>query len=209
VLVLYDHPASSNALKVRFLLAELGLPYEQRHIPFSEPRPAEYLALNPFGRIPTLLDGDLVMAESNAILRYLAGRERRYDLYPQEPRERAPVDYALDAWSTQVRPGLAPLETAAIWHRDRETGGGTWEEGDPGAIEAALPRAHEALDVFERFVAGNGTVLGRLTIADFAAGPVLWRTGRLPLDFGRWPRLARLREAVSAHPAFQAAGPVG
>ena len=41
MLVLYDHPASSNALKARFLLAELGLEYERRHVPFAEPRPAD------------------------------------------------------------------------------------------------------------------------------------------------------------------------
>lgn len=209
MLVLYDHPASSNALKARFLLAELGLEYERRHVPFSEPRPAEYLALNPFGRIPTLVDGELVLPESNAILRYLAGREGRLDLYPREARDRAPVDAALDAWSTQVRPALFPLEGAALFHSDRESGGGRWEDGDRAAIEAALPRATEGLDVFERFVADNGTVLGRLTIADFAAGPVVWRTKRLPLDFERWPKVLRLREAIEVHPAFQAAGPVG
>ena len=208
-LLLYDHPVSSNALKARFLLAELGLEYETTQVPFGQPRPEWYTALNPFGRIPTLVDGDLVLAESNAILRYLAHRERRYDLYPLEPAERAPVEWALDAWSTQVRPPLFSVERAALFHRDMETGGGSWEEADPGAIEAVRGPAEAALDVFERFVADNGTVLGRLTIADFAVGPVLWRTSRLPLDFSRWPKAARLREAIAARRSFQAAGPVG
>ena len=209
MLVLYDNPVSSNALKARFLLAELGLWYERREVPFAEPRPEEYLALNPFGRIPTLIDGDLVLPESNAILRYLAHREERYDLYPLEPRERALVDAALDAWSTQVRPGLQPLERVVIFQRDSEGGTGTWEDADQAAIQAALPRAEAALDLLERFVADNGTVLGRLTIADFAAGPVVWRTRRLPLDLTRWPKVLRLRDAIEAHPAFQGAEPVG
>ena len=209
MLVLYDNPVSSNALKARFLLAELGLPYERREVPFEEPRPEEYLALNPFGRIPTLIDGDLVLPESNAILRYLAHREERYDLYPLEPRERALVDAALDAWSTQVRPGLQPLERVVIFQRDSEGGTGTWEDADQTAIQAALPRAEASLDLLERFVADNGTILGRLAIADFAAGPVVWRTKRLPLDLTRWPKVLRLRDAIEAHPAFQAAEPVG
>lgn len=208
-LVLYDHPVSSNALKARFLLAELGLEHDKVHVSFAEPRPEWYLALNPFGRIPTLVDGDLVLPESNAILRYLAHRESRHDLYPLEPRERAAVDCALDAWSTQVRPALYQLEDVALFHRDLEEGGGSWEEGDQAEIEARRPRAEASLDTFERFVAGNGTVLGRFTIADCAVGPVLWRTRRLPLDFSLWPKAARLRDAISAHPAFQAAGPVG
>ena len=209
MLVLYDNPFSSNALKVRWLLAELELECERRHVPFAQPRPPDYVALNPFGRIPTLVDGDLVVFESNAVLRYLAHRERRFDLYPQEPRERAPVDAALDAWSTQVRPGLQPLERVVIFQRGSEGGTGTWEDADQAAIQAALPRAEAALDLLERSVAGNGTILGRLTIADFAAGPVVWRTKRLPLDLTRWPKVLRLRDAIEAHPAFQAAEPVG
>jgi glutathione S-transferase len=207
-LLLYNHPASSNALKVRFLLAVLELEYETREVPLSRPRPQWYMDVNPFGRIPTLLDGDLVLPESNAILRYLANREQRDDLYPADATARAGVDYALDAWSTQVRPALAPLETAALFHRDIRTGGGRWEDADPVAVEAARGPAEAMLDVFELAIADNGTVLGSFTIADCAVGPVLWRSLRLPLDFSRWPKADRLRASIAGHPAFQAAGPV-
>ena len=54
------------------MLAELDLAYERRTVPFDLPRPAWYLAVNPVGGIPALDDGDLVLAESHAILRYLA-----------------------------------------------------------------------------------------------------------------------------------------
>jgi glutathione S-transferase len=208
-LVLYDHPVSSNALRARFLLAELGLPYERRHVSFAEPRPADYLALNPFGRIPTLLDGELVLAESNAILRYLANRERRDDLYPLDPRERARVDWAMDAWSTIVRPPLFALEAVTIFRDGREEGGGSAEGADPEAVAATLPRIDATLSAYEQFVAGNGTVLGAFTIADCSVGPILWRTLRLPLDLSSYPKLAQLRESVAARPSFQAAGPVG
>ena len=209
MLVLYDNPFSSNALKVRWLLAELELEYERRHVPFAQPRPPEYVALNPFGRIPTLVDDDLVLFESNAVLRYLAHREHRYDLYPEGPRERASVDAALDAWSTQIRPPLQPLERAALWHADPEEPVGRWQDGDQEKIQARLPAVQDALATFETFVADNGTVLGRFTIADVACGPVLWRTLRLPIDFGALPKLARLRDAVTERPAFQAADPRG
>ncbi len=207
-LLLYNHPVSSNALKVRFLLTLLGLEYETEEVPLSRPRPEWYTDVNPFGRIPTLVDGEVVLPESNAILRYLANRERSTDLYPDDLARRSRVDYALDAWSTQVRPALGPLETAALFHRDRDTGGGRWEDGDALAVEAARGPAEGMLDLFERAVADNGTVLGSFTIADCAVGPVLWRSLRLPLDFSRWPKTARLRAAIDAHPAFQAAGPV-
>ena len=208
-LVLYSHPVSSNALRARFLLALLELPYETVPVPLGQPRPDWYLALNPFARIPTLADGELTLAESNAILRYLAHRERRFDLYPEDARGRARVDWALDAFATLVRPPLFPLKRAALFHRDLETGGGSWEEGDPAAIETVRGPAEAALDAFEQFVSADGTVLSTFTIADCSVAPVLWRTFRLPLEFTRWPKLARLREAVAAHPAFAAAGPVG
>ena len=96
-LLLYDNPVSSNALKVRFMLAEVGLTYERRTVPFDLPRPDWYLAVNRVGGIPTLADGNLVLAESHAILRYLADREQRSDLYPPDLRERAAVDEFLDA----------------------------------------------------------------------------------------------------------------
>src|SRR6266436_5446897 len=76
-LTLYDFPTSGNARKVRLLLAELGLEFEHVLVPRARPRPDWYLEVNPFGGVPAIRDGDLVLAESQAILRYLAGRAGR------------------------------------------------------------------------------------------------------------------------------------
>ena len=73
-LLLYDNPVSSNALKVRFMLAELGLGYERRTVPFDLPRPDWYLAVNPVGGIPALDDG----------------RPRRFGVECDPPVPRAP-----------------------------------------------------------------------------------------------------------------------
>jgi glutathione S-transferase len=66
----------------------------------------------------------------------------------------------------------------------------------------ALALARPRLDVRERFLADNGTVVRRLTIADCAFAPVLRRWYRLPLSFDPWPKVARLRETVTARTAF-------
>ena len=209
-LLLYDHPVSSNALKVRFLLAVLSLRYERSHIPFARPRPEEYTRVNPFGRIPTLVDGGFVLAESNAILRYLAEREGRDDLYPRGLRERAAVERALDSWATLVRPALFRAENLGLIETgDWEEGGGRWEDAaDQDALEAAVAAGHAALEKWEQTIADNGTVTGTLTIADCCVGPVLWRWLRLPLDLSDLPRTAALQRAVANHPAFAGAGPV-
>jgi glutathione S-transferase len=64
------------------------------------------------------------------------------------------------------------------------------------------------LDLMERFVADNGTVLGTFTIADCAFAPVLWRWYRMPLSFDPWPKVALLRDTVTARPAFAAMEPL-
>jgi len=211
-LVLYDHPHSSNALKVRFLLCELGLDAERVHVPFAEPRPAGYRALQPSGRIPLLIDGDVKIGESNAILRHLARRERRDDLHPSDPPAAARVDWALDLWSQEVRPQLLPLEDAVLWDTgDPEAADGRLEDADPAAVERGVSEATAALQVWEAFLPGGDTTLGgeRITIADCCVAPVLWRTARLPLDLASLPRTARLRDALAGHPAFLAAEPAG
>ena len=197
-LVLYDNPASSNALKVRFLLAELGLEHERVEIPLERPRPTHYTDLNPVGGIPAIDDDGFRLAESNAILRYLARREGRADLYPADPREAARVDWLLDVWSTAVRPAFFPFERAA----------GIVGPADPERVEAARNAAVEVLDAVERLVADGGTMTGTFTIADVCAAPTLFRSRKLPLELERWPRLAAIRESVTSRTAFAAAGPV-
>lgn len=207
-IVLYDNPVSTNAMKVRFLLAVLELRYERKHVPMPRPRPDWYLERYPFGTIPFMEDGDLEFGESNAMLRYLANRERRTDLYPAEPAARARVDWALDAWSTQFRGAFFPAERIGLMHVDIEEGGGGAEDADQEALAEAIDGARTKLDIMELFVAENGTVLGTFSIADCAFAPVLWRWYRLPLSFDPWPKVARLRDTVTAHPSFAAMGPV-
>ena len=135
-LTLYDFPTSGNARKVRLLLAELGLEFEHVPVPRARPRPDWYLEVNPFGGVPAIRDGDLVLAESQAILRYLATREGRNDLYPTDPARRARVDWALDAWTTTVFPRIFPLYRALVAETRDEAGKPHPEQADPDRVEA-------------------------------------------------------------------------
>ena len=198
---LHDHPRSSNAQKVRFLLAVLGLEHERRTVPFGEARPDWHLAVNPLGGIPALIDGDVVLAESNAILRYLAAREGRDDLLPADLRERAPVDWMLDSVGTTLRPICREVDAPAFgWRPRRGIGASAPRPADlPGAIASIAPR----LATYSRLVgAGGYACLGRLTLADCAAMPSLWRL----LHAGALRGHAKLRawaETVAAHPAWE------
>jgi glutathione S-transferase len=203
--VLYDNAASSNAQKVRFLLAELGLAYDRREVPFARPRPEWYLAVNPRGLIPALGDGDLVLSESNAILRYLAARERRDDLYPMDDLvARARIDEFLDRLVTGLRGALSRHEVAALGY----VRGVGWGAKPPDPEEAA--RVEEAIQddlaLLDGLLGERFTVLDRLTIADCALAPALARTRRTGLDLSRFARIASVREELLGRPTWEAVG---
>jgi glutathione S-transferase len=205
-LLLYDNPVSSNALKARFMLTEVGLAYDRRTVPFDLPRPDWYLAVNPVGGIPTLDDGGLVVSESNAILRYLALRERRDDLYPAAPAERACVDVFLDRWSLTFRPAFFRYEAPALgFVPGKGMGGGP---PDPDALPGVATAIDATLRMLDGLVDPSGFALGTFTLADVAAAPILYRTTHTGLDLTPYPNIARWRDAATARPSFAAAEPV-
>jgi len=205
-LLLYDNPVSSNALKVRFMLAELGLAYQRRSVPFDLPRPDWYLAVNPVGGIPAIDDGGLVVSESNTILRYLAAREQRDDLYPAALRARTAVDEFLDRWALTFRPAFFRHESPALGFVPGRgmLGGEPRHDELPAVVDAITP----TLRLLDSIVDPSGFALGRFTIADVAATPILFRTTKTGLGLASYPNISRWRETMLAWPSFVAAIPV-
>lgn len=111
---LYDFALSGHAHRVRLFLSLLGLPSEMIDVNLvgGEQKTAPFLALNPFGQVPVMEDGDTVIADSNAILVYLA---LRYDpdraWYPQDPVLAAGVQRWLSVAAGELSsgPGAARL----------------------------------------------------------------------------------------------------
>ena len=102
--------------KVLWALAELGLPFERADIggPFGGNREPAYLAKNPNGQIPTLEDGEVVIWESNSIVRYLAARYGAGWIWEEDPARRAEAD----RWRSEAKDLLQGLG-AAIARRQR------------------------------------------------------------------------------------------
>jgi glutathione S-transferase len=201
MLTLYWNRYSTNARKVRFLLAELGTRHDLVEVGTGPERPAWYAELHPYGTIPALADGDLTLYESNAMLRYLALRERRGDLYPDPPAERAVIDQAMDALSLSVRPALWDVELATIYVRvPPHLGGDAGAPADPETLAPALDALHAALDGYESFLAP----LGGFSIADCAVAGRFATVTKLPLDLARWPLLATRLESAFSRPAWAA-----
>ena len=102
-LTLWGRLSSCNVQKALWLLEELALPYEhiQAGGDFGGLDDPAYLAMNPHGKVPTLKDGDTVVWESEAILRYLAARYGAPAFWSDDPAERAVVDQWL-AWTASA-----------------------------------------------------------------------------------------------------------
>src|SRR6266852_7968095 len=104
---LYGFPPSPNTWKVRAVAAQLGIKLELQIVDLSkgEQRTTAYLALNPTGRTPTLVDGDFTLWESTAIMQYLGGRKSN-TLWPNDARTRADImrwqSWQLQHWSKEA-----------------------------------------------------------------------------------------------------------
>ena len=190
-----------NVRKVLWLLGELGLPFEQEawgrgHRPTSEP---EFLALNPLGTVPVLVDGPVVLRESHVILRYLAARERATHLLPEAPAARALVEQWMDwvAYDMTLamkgaylggKLGLDPWREPWAVARGRAE----YAQG-MGRIEAALGGG-------QPYLAGEG-----FTLADIPAGFLVHRWFSLQgVERPEMPALARYYERLSERPAYRA-----
>jgi len=200
-LTLYDNALSTNAQKVRFLLAELGLPYQAIAVDMGPLCPDWYRERHPFATIPLLVDDGFAIFESNTMLRYLAHREGRDDLFPADPVERARIGQVMEALSLVVQPALRELEVATIYCRvPSHLGGDDGSGADPTAIGTAMTALAPALDGFELML----TELDGFSIADCAVAGRFATAPKLPLDLSVWPVLdARLHEAWS-RPAWAA-----
>ena len=113
-LTIWGRANSVNVQKVLWCLAELDLAYDRidAGMAFGKNDQPEYLAINPNGRVPTLVDGDYVLWESNSIMRYLnLAYGEGSPIYPQAPQARAAVDRWLD-WTLST---LQPVDRPVFW----------------------------------------------------------------------------------------------
>lgn len=159
---LHDFPFSPNCRKVRAVAYELGIALEMRPVNLLEgqARAPAFLALNPNGRVPVLVDGDFVLWESTAIVRYLAAGSA---LIPGERRAQADCD----RWTAWQLSHLGPALRTVAFERIVKPwiGRGAPDQAliDAGATEFAALTA-----ILDGALAGRDHVAGPLTVADFA-----------------------------------------
>jgi glutathione S-transferase len=200
---LYGFPASPNTWKVRAVAAHLGIPLELEFVDLTKPRSAAYLALNPTGRTPTLVDGDFTLTESSAILQYIAGKSPN-SLWPNDARARAEITrwqcWQLAHWGAEA---CQPLIVNRLVKKLLNLG-----PPDEAAVAKGTEAFHKEAKMLDAHLAKQPYLVGKdLTIADFAvAAPLFYsQQGGLPVE-----PYAKLREwfgRVSALPAWKETAP--
>ena len=193
---LLGRATSGNVQKVIFLLEEMGLPYRREDYgrQFNNTG-GDYLKLNPTGKVPTLIDGDTTIWESNTILRYLAAKNRS-PLYPSDPAQRTEVERWMD-WL------LASLNTPYV---------GVFKEAKKVPAERAASWAADSkeliqhLQLLDGHLAEQPYLAGReLSIADVALAPIVARCLDFPIDRPSMPNLEGWRTRMGERPAFKKA----
>jgi glutathione S-transferase len=197
MLTLYDYPASQNAWKVRLLLHHLGRPYRTEIVSIfeGEGRSAEYLALSPTGTVPAIrLDDGRTLAESNAILSYLADGT---PYLPSDAFERAKIQQWLHFEQERVESVIGSLR---YW-----TLTGKLARRPPALVEMKRRGALHTLEIVEREL-GECSFLAndRYSIADMSVFAYASRAEEAGIPLGPYPNFRAWIARVQAQPGFLA-----
>ncbi len=201
----YHHPVSSNARKAVIVAKHLGTPVELEFLDLAKGanRAPEFLKLNPNHKVPTLVDGDLALWESHAIMIYLAEKTPGQTVYPSTPEGRADVHRWMFWCSNHWSPAVGSL---------------TWENVlkpmmNLGAPDAARIAENEGIlrelgGILDAHLATRDFVCGaNLTVADFAIACPLMFMAQAKLPLGELANLQRWFGKIQELPAWKATNP--
>lgn len=200
MITLWGRDTSTNVKKVRWVLDELALPYEQiqaglQHGVNDTP---EYLAMNPNGLVPLMRDdaqGSLLW-ESNSIIRYLAAQYGQDKLWIDAPAKRAQMEKWMD-WSIGA---LSTTHRAILKGYVRTPP----EQHDNAAIEAAMRDAEGLFVMLDNTLAKQRWFSGEaFGLADIAIAPSVYNLLNCGLSWQPRPHLERWYQALTERPSFR------
>ena len=155
---LYHHPLSGHAHRAHLFLSLLGVPYELVEVDLAAGahKAPDFLKLNPFGQVPVLDDNGVVIADSSAILVYLARKYGRTDWLPEEAVAAARIQKWLSVAAGEIAYGPCAARLVTVFGADFRT-------------DEVMARAHRILALVEAELDARRFLLGdNATIADIA-----------------------------------------
>jgi glutathione S-transferase len=198
MLKIWGRASSSNVQKVLWCCAELDLAFERvdHGGSFGGNRDPEYLKLNPNGLVPTVIDGDLVMWESNTICRYLAATRGDEHLYPRDAASRTHVERWMDWQLSVVATPMSGLLFGLVRTKP--------EARDQAAIEAARRRALAAWTIADDALKTQPYLAGgALSLAEIVLGTQIYRWFTLPIERPVLPALRAWYDRLHERPGFK------
>jgi glutathione S-transferase len=197
LITLYFAPRT-RAVRVRWLLEELGVPYELRRVEFQ--RPAQTFAQQtPLGKLPVIEDDGVTIGESGAIVEYIL---ERYGAGRLAPPIGSPLRGPFLQWLHFGEATAFPPLGVIVWHVVYQGDA----DANPGAIAGAHERAAASLAFVERALGPDDYLLGRdFSAADVMMGFTLLAARLLGVLDARFPRLTAYLERLEVRPAFRRA----
>jgi glutathione S-transferase len=202
---LYCFPPSPNSWKVRAVAAYLGLPLECEFVDLTKggSHVPDYLALNPTGRTPTLVDGDFALWESTAIMQYLASRKPN-TLWPDDARARADImrwqSWQLAHWSKE---GCEPLLFERLVKQILQLG-----PPDEAVVAKGLAAFNKEAAVLDAHLAKQPCLVGMdMTLADFSVAAPLFYAERADLPLAPYANVRAWFARVSTLPCWRETAP--
>ncbi|CAL5228235.1 g11330 [Coccomyxa viridis] len=191
-LKIYRGRGSPFAWRVMACAEEKGVLYQAETLDASkkEHKAPEYLAINPRGQLPSLVDGDIVVCESLAALLYLDEAYPEHPLLPSERKERALV------FQRSVEISNLQDKALPVLHLKRSN-------GDPAGVQKAIEALKGELKLWEEHTKHGFAVGSKFTLADTAVGPFVLSLRRYGASLKDYPNLAKYDETIRARPAFQ------
>ena len=206
-LVLHGYRYSVYVRIARLALAEKGVAYDRVEVnPFAPDVPAVYLALHPFGRVPTLVHDDFALYETGAITRYLDRTFAGPALQPDQPRALGRMDQIIGVVDSY---GYWPLVRQVFSHRVFRPAIG--QPVDETEVGRGLAGAAKVLAALEVLAAPDAFLVGpALSLADLHLGAMLAYFAAAPEGAAllrNHPRLAAWWVRLSRRPSFAATDP--
>jgi len=194
---------SFNARKVLWACDEIGIPFTREDFGrgFQPTNTPEFLRLNPTGQVPVVIDGDLVLRESNTILRYLAARHGAEAIYPADPAARAGIEQWMDWVAYDVTHSLRGAFLGGQLQEPPWNNPWFVEQGRKD-LTAQMRLLDSHLGADRPYVAGQA-----FSLADIPVGLVVNRWFSIvELDRPELPGLAAYHDRLTQRPAYRKHG---
>ncbi|BBL70836.1 glutathione S-transferase family protein [Methylogaea oryzae] len=199
---LYYHPLSPFARKVFIVAEQLGVKLETQMVDLlaGGGQTPDFLRLNPQGKVPTLVDGDFSLWESNAIVQYLAEKAPASSLLPNDARSRADIL----RWQFWESSSWAPACMVFVYERLLKPKMGQGEI-DPGKLKRGEEKFRPLAKMLDDHLSTHAWLVGDgLTLADLSVAPILMYAEAAAYPMEGYPHLAGWFGKIQQLPAWLA-----